>query len=868
MSASPDARWIVLKFGGTSVSTRVRWETIGRSARARVEEGLRPVVVCSALSGVSNLLEKLLAAAPSGAYEPILEEIRAKHVVLGQALGIDATVLLREHFEKIARAALGANLVHEVTPRLHARVLAQGELMATRLGAGFLETIGLRTAWVDARDCLLAEDQPGAPEPRRLLSATCSFEDDPALRDRFATLGAEVILTQGFIARARDGATVLLGRGGSDTSASYFAAKLGAVRCEIWTDVPGMFTANPRQIPTARLLRALDYDEAQEIVSTGAKVLHPRCIAPARSAGIPIVVLDTDRPNLAGTVVSARAGQGAAQVKAISVKSGVTILSMDTPGMWQQAGFLADVFGCFKRAGISIDLVSTSEMNLTVSLDAAANRLDESVIDGLLRDLAPYCSARRIGNCSSISLVGRSIRTILHKLGPALEVFEEQKIHLVSQAASDLNLSFVVDADQAERLVRKLHSLLFPQRKSDPVLGPTWQEIYEGSTEPRSDDTPWWQARREKLLEIASQGTPRYVYDEQAIHEAVDEVRGIDAVSRVLYAVKANPNEDILRLMQGRGLGFECVSPGEVALVLRLFPSMDPQHVLFTPNFAPREEYAWAFARNVRVTLDNLYPLEAWPEVFRGRRVFVRIDPGRGRGHHEYVQTAGAASKFGVSGDQITALRALLASHSVVVEGLHAHRGSGIRAAEEWADTAMSLVGLVDQFPDAGILDLGGGLGVPERIGQVPLELDVLGESLRKVKRAHPRCELWLEPGRFLVARAGVLLARVTQLKQKGEVRYVGIDAGMNTLIRPALYGAWHDIVNLTRLGESPTMVANVVGPICESGDTLGYARHLPGTEGGDVLLIATTGAYGHAMSSRYNLREPAEELVLGARQG
>ena len=134
---------------------------------------------------------------------------------------------------------------------------------------------------------------------------------------------------------------------------------------------------------------------------------------------------------------------------------------------------------------------------------------------------------------------------------------------------------------------------------------------------------------------------------------------------------------------------------------------------------------------------------------------------------------------------------------------------------------------------------------------------------LADVKKEYPALEIWLEPGRFLVAAAGVLLARVTQTKRKGDVRYVGVATGMNSLIRPALYGAYHEIVNLTRLDMPATEVVNVVGPICESADVLGHDRLLPPTEEGDVLLLATAGAYGHVMSSNYNLREPAEELLL-----
>jgi diaminopimelate decarboxylase/aspartate kinase len=162
------------------------------------------------------------------------------------------------------------------------------------------------------------------------------------------------------------------------------------------------------------------------------------------------------------------------------------------------------------------------------------------------------------------------------------------------------------------------------------------------------------------------------------------------------------------------------------------------------------------------------------------------------------------------------------------------------------------------------ILDLGGGFGVPEANQAPGLDLDALRRGLASFRAAYPRYTVWLEPGRHLVARAGVLLATVTQLKDKGGVRYVGVDTGMNSLIRPALYGAHHEIVNLSRLDAPAGIAVSVVGPICETGDVLGAERMLPAsTSEGDVILIANAGAYGYAMASSYNLREPAAEHWL-----
>jgi diaminopimelate decarboxylase/aspartate kinase len=230
------------------------------------------------------------------------------------------------------------------------------------------------------------------------------------------------------------------------------------------------------------------------------------------------------------------------------------------------------------------------------------------------------------------------------------------------------------------------------------------------------------------------------------------------------------------------------------------------------------------------------------------------------------VRTAGSNAKFGVPLDELDRTLRLARSHDITIRGLHAHTGSGILHPDNWERTLEVLTAIATDLPSVEVINLGGGLGVPDRSDELPLDLLALDAGLSRIRRSLNRdIEIWLEPGRYLVAAAGVLLARVTQLKGKGDIRYVGVATGMNSLIRPALYGAWHEIVNLTRRDEAGRHAYNVVGPICETGDVLGLDRLLPESKEGDVFLIANTGAYGAAMASRYNLREPAIERVLDA---
>src|SRR5690606_23275033 len=525
-------------------------------ASARVAQGYRALVVVWALSGVTNELSAIAGGAPGAA--ACVDALAARHEAFARELGLDPSAVLG--------ARLGALRTLVAEPRAASRpldwqaeVLAQGELLSSTLGAAYLRARGLDFGWTDARDWLEAATLPNRSDWARRLSVACRSGQDPAWRARFGAQPAAMLLTQGFIARHEDGGTAILGRGGSDTSAGCFGALLGAERVEIWTDVPGMFSANPREVPDARLLSRLDYAEAQEICTTGAKVLHPRAIKPCRDAGVPIVVMDTARPDLPGTRIDGGADT-VPGVKALCRRDGVVLVSMETIGMWQQVGFLADIFEHFRRHGLSVDLIGSSETNVTVSLDPSENLVNTDVIARLSEDLARSGRMQFIAACSAIRLGGRGMGWLRRRLSDVWAAFDRERVHLISQSSNDLNLPFVIDEADADGLLQDLHDGLIasgamPVREPG-VFGPRWREL-EGRV--RRRPAPWWRARRGDLLALAAEGTPRYVYDLATVRARARQLASVEAVDLRFFAIKANPHPEILRLLVGEGFGLECV---------------------------------------------------------------------------------------------------------------------------------------------------------------------------------------------------------------------------------------------------------------------------------------------------------------------
>lgn len=869
--------WLVAKFGGTSVKDRKCWDNIKTIIDRHLQQNKKVFVVCSAPGEVSNDLESLVNLSLQKNHQEKFDHIKLSYQTLATDLGV-SFASVKDAFMELQQLCAGIALLGEASHRVRAKIMAFGELMLTRLGYQYLKRQKLAIVWQDARDIMKISVENNHNSQTNYLNAICDAEYDEKLAKSLNKLKESVVITQGFIASNSAGETVLLGKGGSDISCACFAAKLAANTCEIWTDVPGIYTANPHLIPEAKLLKQLDYAEAQEIASLGAEVLHPNCVPPLRENKIPLYIKYTQEPQIDGTLVSFDSSEDSILIKSIIMQYGVLLISIESIQMWKRVGFLADVFACFKKHGVSVNLISTSESNVTVSLDSldigvgasSTNAVDDDysskavveskALESLLTDLNKVAIAKVIGPCASISLVGRHIRAMLHQISDLFDVFASQKIHLLSQAANDLNLTFVVDSEQAQRLAKKLHVILIEYNPKSFFIGKSWLEEYGDIIK---TETPWWQRNREELLTLAVQKGPVYIYSQSELEKSASQLLSCKNVNKIFYAMKANSHPDILRVFYRKGLNFECVSLGEVNRLLDLFPDILPSQILFTPNFAPKHEYETAIKLNIQLTVDSLFPFQHWPKLFSHQSIFIRIDPGYGGGHHKYVCTGGTESKFGIPLAELPEVAAIAKKYHIHITGLHTHSGSGILQSDSWQETAKLLSQQLELFPKVKIINVGGGLGVVERPGQKPLDLRLINEAFGTFKKAYSNLSLWIEPGRYLVATAGVLLAKVTQVKQKGNIVFVGIETGMNSLIRPALYGSYHEIINLSKFEQPKSMLANIVGPICESGDTLGYSRLLPMTEESDVILFATAGAYGYSMSSHYNLRQPASEYYF-----
>ncbi len=452
MSDSSGQPWVVMKFGGTSVAGADQWRAIAALVAERRAEGVRVLVVCSALAGVTDQLLALAAGEVDD--DSGLSGLRDLHARLAVELGVDPSPWLDAGLETLATALASVS-----GPRRTAAIVAQGEWFSSQLGAAFLDGPGARAAWVDAREALSVAPEPDPESARAWLVARCDVAGDPALESRWRALDA-VLVTQGYVVRGPDGGSALLGRGGSDTSAALMGACLGAARVEIWTDVPGLFTADPRHEPGARLIPELAWEEALEMAAGGARVIHGRSIRASAEAGVPLWIRDLSNPSGQGTRIVADPAPAAAGARAVACQPHMLVLLLQNLDTRQQVGFLAGVFRVISDRGLSVDQVATSETTTTLAIDTRANHLEPEGVAELVAALQPLCSVEAFPGCVGVNLVGRDARLALHGLAGTRAFFQEHRLLMMSHSAADRCVSLLVEAEGAAALARLLHSTL------------------------------------------------------------------------------------------------------------------------------------------------------------------------------------------------------------------------------------------------------------------------------------------------------------------------------------------------------------------------------------------------------------------------
>ncbi|SRR5579884_391328 len=445
---------IVMKFGGTSVESQQAIARVTSIVQAAVDR--RPIVVVSAMGKTTNKLLQAASEAAAGRRDQalaIVDELRAGHLLHGLALAgaaaADLDRYIRAHFDWLDELVKGLSVVGELSPRSMDAIASVGERLSSLVVTFAFQAAGIKTQHVDSRRVIITDDrftqaQPILDETYRLLKYVVA----PAAETAVVVMG-------GFIGSTPDGHTTTLGRGGSDYSAALVGAGVDAEEIQIWTDVDGMLTADPRIIPGGHRVKSISFAEAAEMAYFGAKVLHPATVIPAIEKNIPVLILNSRRPEVNGTRITAQAVPCRNPVKSISCKRDVTILNIHSTRMLMAHGFLRRIFEIFDRYQTSVDMVSTSEVSVSLTVDNCDH------IDSIHAQLIEFAEVATESSQAIVCLVGENIRHTPGIAGRAFQVLKEKNIRMISQGASVLNLGFVIANDDVPDAVAALHQEFF-----------------------------------------------------------------------------------------------------------------------------------------------------------------------------------------------------------------------------------------------------------------------------------------------------------------------------------------------------------------------------------------------------------------------
>ncbi len=445
---------IVMKFGGTSVESREAIERLIRIV-AR-EQHRRPIVVVSAMGKTTNKLLKTAEEAAAGRRDQALtlvDELRAHHLVDGLAVAgaaaADLDRFIRAHFDWLDELVKGLSIVGELSPRSMDAIASIGERLSSLIVSFALRSAGLAAVHLDSRKIVVTDD--------RFTQAQCDFAETYRRCQEIVAPATEsgVVVMGGFIGSTLEDQTTTLGRGGSDFSAAIVGAGVGAEEIQIWTDVDGMLTADPRILQGGYRIKSISFAEAAELAYFGAKVLHPATVLPAIEHDIPVLILNSRRPETEGTRITSQPAPCSNAVKSISCKRGITIANIHSTRMLMAHGFLRRVFEIFDRFEIPVDMISTSEVSVSLSIDPTDQ------LDDIVAELQQFAQVSVEENLSIICLVGENIRHTPGIAGRVFECIRDCNIRMISQGASLLNLGFVVADADLRRAVAALHKEFF-----------------------------------------------------------------------------------------------------------------------------------------------------------------------------------------------------------------------------------------------------------------------------------------------------------------------------------------------------------------------------------------------------------------------
>jgi aspartate kinase len=440
---------IVMKFGGTSVESREAIQRVAAIVRSRIER--KPVVVVSAMGKTTNKLLAIAGAAVGGKMAQALEqlgELREFHLREAAGLGVDGEI--NAHFDQLADLVKGLAIMGELTPRATDAISAYGERLSSIIVAAAFQSEGIDAVHVDARHVIVTDR-------RHTQAAPLFVETDARLVEILLPLTrTQVPVLGGFIGATEDGVTTTLGRGGSDYTASIVGAGIGAEEIQIWTDVDGMLTTDPTLLAGAQRLTACSFAEAAELAYFGAKVLHPNTVLPAIEKNIPVRILNSRRPEVEGTLIVSHPPPSSSPIRSIACKRKITLVNIVSSRMLMAHGFLRGIFEIFDRYETPVDMLATSEVSVSLTIDNTAS------LDTICAELAKFADVTVEENMAIVCLVGENIR---HCPNTAARVFAALGgIHtrMVSQGASQLNISLVVDAVDLLPAVESLHREFFP----------------------------------------------------------------------------------------------------------------------------------------------------------------------------------------------------------------------------------------------------------------------------------------------------------------------------------------------------------------------------------------------------------------------